>query len=195
MSKSTTDSDSEHEVPIAIDAYGVKVTLKSRPDDLGEQAPSSWRDVPALINKHLIRIAVSPTRLVAEILEGATRLVRGLGRIPSSVASRMQRAHTEADSRERQRQEITGSIVQGQLPSGASRDPSANGTPVEDKASVALTQIQAILQKYSSQGLDAYVALGPDGKIIIVIGTPPGSAPKVREAIEQAQNLLDKSPE
>jgi hypothetical protein len=107
----------------------------------------------------------------------------------------MQRAHTEADSRERQRQEITGSIVQGQLPSGASRDPSANGTPVEDKASVALTQIQAILQKYSSQGLDAYVALGPDGKIIIVIGTPPGSAPKVREAIEQAQNLLDKSPE
>jgi len=178
MSNSITDADNEHEVPIVVDAYGVKVTLKSRPDDLGEQKPSSWRDVPSLVNRHLIRIAASPTRLVAEILEGAARLVRGLSRIPSSVAGRMQSAHTEA--------EIASSTIQGQSAPGSSHNRLTNGAQIADKATLALTQIQSLLQKYSSQGVDAYVALGPDGKIIIVIGTPPHSEAQVREAIEQA---------
>lgn len=185
MSKRGTDSDNEFEVPIVVDAYGIKVTLKSRPDDLGEQEPSSWRDVPSLVNRHLIRIAASPTRLIAEVLEGATRLVRGLSRIPGSVANRMQSAHTEADSREQLRQELANKTIQeGQLAQGSSHNRLTNGTQIADKAAVALTQIQSLLQKYSSQGVDAYVALGPNGKIIIVIGTPPGSEAQVREAIE-----------
>lgn len=193
MSKSTTDAESENEVPIVVDAYGVKVTLKGPPGDLGEQVPSSWRDVPALVNRHLMRIAVSPTRLAAELLEGATRLVRGLTRLPSSVASRMHRAHAQADAREQQRQEIANKLTQGLLSPASLDAPSTNEPQVEDRAATAMNQIQALLQKYASQGLDAYVMQGPQGNIIIVLGTPPDSAPQVLEAIKQAQKLLNNS--
>jgi hypothetical protein len=191
MTKEKPDSSSE-DVPIVVEAYGFKVNVKSRPDDLGEP-PASWMDVPRRVNEHLMRIAVAPTRLVAELLEGATRLIRGVTRIPSAIANRVQRAHTEADASEWVRQEIAAEDKRRQLNSDVIPAQLTTDIPEEDKAAIAINQIQSILQKYTAKGLDAYIILGPEGKPIIVLGTPPGSDQQVLEAIEETKGLLNDS--
>jgi hypothetical protein len=99
----------------------------------------------------------------------------------------MHRAHAEADAGEQQRQEIAGNATQSLLGPARLDAPSTTEPRAEDRAAIALKQIQTLLQKYSTQGLDAYVMQGPQGKIIIVLGTPPDSAPQVLEAIKQDQ--------
>lgn len=192
MSKGDQDSNSE-DVPIVVEAYGFKVTARSRPEDLGEQIPVSWRDVPGRVNQHLMRIAVAPTRLLAEVLEGATRLIRGVSRIPSSIANRMQRAHVEADASEGKRQAIALDAMKHQLTLGAPHAQTTTDTSDEDKAALAISQLQAVLQKYTARGFDAHIVLGPEGKPIIVLGTPPGSETQVLNAIEEAKGLLNDS--
>jgi hypothetical protein len=190
MSKGT-DSDDRDEIPIVVDGYGIKVTLKARPDELGEPTPTSWKDVPYQVNRHLMRIAAAPTRLIAEVLEGAARIVRGLSRIPSSVASRLQRAHIEADARESKNQEAITGAPQRELAPGVPENSLTSGETSEDNAARAISQIQAILKKYSDQGRDAYIVIGSDGKPIVVLGAPPNSEAQIREAIDQARALLD----
>lgn len=192
MSKGNQESNSE-DVPIVVEAYGFKVNTKSRPEELGEQVPASWRDVPRRINQHLMRIAVAPTRLVAEVFEGATRLVRGVSRLPSACANRIQRAHVEADASEERRQAIALDDMRHQLAHGETRDQITTDIPDEDKAALAISQIQAVLHNYTVKGFDAYIVLGPEGKPIIVLGTPPGSEAQVLGVIEEAKGLLNES--
>jgi hypothetical protein len=192
MSKGNQDSNSE-DVPIVVEAYGFKVSAKSRPDDLGEQLPVAWRDVPHRINQHLMRIAVAPTRLIAEVFEGVTRVIRGVSRLPSAVVNRMQRAHVEADASEERRQAIALDAMRHQLPPSETQAQITTDIPDEDKAALAISLIQAVLQKYTAKGFDAYIVLSPDGKPIIVLGTPPGSGPQVLAAIEEAKGLLNES--
>lgn len=189
MSKGDIDADGE-DVPVVVEAYGFKVELPHRPETLGERAPDSWRDVPAQVNRHLMRIVAAPTRLIAEVLEGVTRLVRGLSRMPDSVASRMEYAHREADKTERQRQELVTGTEQSELTSGAPHGALTSDPSSPDTATLALDQIQKILQKYIARGLDAYAVLGPDGKVVIVLGTPPGSETQICETLKEAQSLL-----
>jgi hypothetical protein len=190
------DADSGHdEIPIVVEAYGVKVDTKSRPQGLGEQPPSSWRDVPSLINQHLMRIAVAPTRLIAEALEGATRLIRGLSSLPTSVVNRIQRAHFEADAAEGQHQQTARRLIEQRKTSLEPKALLAEGMPDEDRTAQAIERIQAILQKYKDEGLDAYITFGSDGKPIIVLGAPPQSESQVREAIEQTKTLLNQPTE
>jgi hypothetical protein len=192
MSKGDQDSNSE-DVPIVVEAYGFKVNAKSQPEDLGEQIPVSWRDVPSRVNQHLMRIAVAPTRLLAEVLEGATRLIRGVSRIPTAIANRMQRAHVEADAIEEKHQAIALEAMKHRLALGESPSQITADIADEDKASLAINQIQAVLQRYTVKGFDAYIVLGPEGKPIIVLGTPPGSERQVLEAIKEAKKLLSGS--
>jgi hypothetical protein len=198
MNKGGTDSnrdDVPNEVPIVVEAYGFKVDVNSRPDDLGEQPPSSWKDVPGRVNQHLMRIAVAPTRLVAEALEGVTRLIRGLSRLPSSIVNRVQRAHFEADAIEGQRQQIARGLIKQHVASAKPRALLTDDASEEDKTTQAVEQIQALLQKYKDKGLDAYVMFGSDGKPIIVLGVPPQSDAQVLEAIKQTKKFLSKSTE
>jgi hypothetical protein len=192
MSKGNQDSNSE-DVPIVVEAYGFKVSAKSRPEELGEQLPLAWRDVPRRINQHLMRIAVAPTRLVAEVFEGVTRVIRGVSRLPSAVANRMQRAHVEADASEERHQAIVLDAMRHQLPPGETHAQITTDIPDEDNAALAISKIQSILQKYTAKRFDAYIVLGPDGKPIIVLGTPPGSEPQVLAAIKEAKGLLNES--
>jgi hypothetical protein len=185
------DPDERDDVQIVVDAYGIKTTLKARPDDLGEPPPASWKDVPYQINRHLMRIAAAPTRLIAEVLEGATRIVRGLSRIPSSVANRLRHAHIEADARESQCQELISGAPPRKLAGSPSDNRLTGHVSSEDQATRALSQIQAVLKKYSDQGYDAYVVIGSDGKPIIVLGAPHGSETQIREAVDQAQAMLE----
>lgn len=184
MTKQSSSPDDDQEITTVIDAYGIKIPVKTRRESLGEPAPSSWSEVSQQVRQHLMRIAAAPTRLVAEILEGATRLVRGLGQIPGALASRLDHAHDQADQREGQRQQ------RAELRNRLSADENRSNSEEVDSAEHATSQIERILQKYSAQGFDAYVTLTPDGQIVIVLGTPPGSEDHVREMVEKTQRLL-----
>jgi hypothetical protein len=194
MNKGDADSERD-EAPLIVEAYGFKVNIKSRPDDLGEHPPSSWRDVPSFINQHLMRIAVAPTRLVAEVLEGATRLIRGLSRIPSSVANKLHRAHFEADAVEKQRQQLAVDVIKHKVTSAEPTALLTDELSSEDMAEQAINQIQALLRKYRDKGLDAYIIFRSDGKPVIVIGTQTQSESQVLDAIKQTEIFLNQSTE
>jgi hypothetical protein len=156
-----------------------------------------------------MRIAVAPTRLIADALEGVTRLIRGVSRIPSAFAERVGRAHAEADADELARQRAALEALKLHAPPARARiaphapegreSPEAGPAPeeeraAEEKAARAVAEIQAVLQKYKARGLDAYVILGREGKPVIVVGTPPGSEQQVLDAIEESRGLLNESP-
>jgi hypothetical protein len=140
-----------------------------------------------------MRIAVAPTRLVAEALEGATRIIRGLSRIPSSVANKIQRAHSEVDTIEEQRQQTAHDLIKHKVTSAEPAGLLTNELSREDMAAQAMSQIQALLRKYRDKGFDAYMMFGPDGKPIIVFGVPPQNASEVLGVIEQTKTLPNES--
>ena len=72
---------------VSVDAYGCH--LEASPGSLGEEPPGSWKEVCHQINGHLMRIAVGPTRLLAESIEGLTRLVRGVAGFPAVISRRI----------------------------------------------------------------------------------------------------------
>ena len=97
-------NDKETEVStVQVDFYKIKIDARSA--DLGEEPPTSWRQVIEQIHHHLMRLASAPTRLIAETLEGVTRLVRGVSGVPEAISSRIERAHVHADAKETLAQE------------------------------------------------------------------------------------------
>jgi hypothetical protein len=154
------------EVPIQIDAYGIK--LRGAPKDTGEPTPATWGAVWAQMNEHLRRIAVGSTGVIAEVLEGGIRIVRGISSLPGAVSDRIRGAHGKADAVEEQRQ---AEVLQ----------------PSPDEA---LGTINRILEKYRALGYEAYITNHEDGRVMIALGTPPGSQAAVVAAVEGSRVAL-----
>jgi len=196
-----TDGRAEHgtddETTVAVDIYGIKV--KARPSASGEEPPTTWKEASEQVKRHLIRIAAGPTRLIADALDGAARLVQGISRLPSSAVMRLDGSHREAERRERERQDEaanerpphhllqTSSIVAGNRSEGASKGAAL--------ATSAVSRIEAILEYYRKQGTDAYVIIGANGKIIVVIGMPKDDDARLIRVLQDAQLLLVHLPE
>lgn len=142
-------NDDDDRPAIVIDPY--RVILHARPSDLGDPSPRAWREVASQVNSHLMRIATGPTRLIAEILESATRIVRGIARVPDAVANRVDRAHGDADA-------IEGKAQKELL--------HASLHPASDEA---LTTIRSVLTRYRVRGHHAEVVRGARGEPQIVI--------------------------
>jgi hypothetical protein len=174
MSDDRSHTGPTTDVPISVDIYGIKVETTSKQDGLGDPEPTSWPQVAQQLHRHLMRLATAPTRFVVQVLESATELVRGLGRLPNAVARRLEHAHYEADKREESKQIAAQENIQ----------------PENLAVEHALRVIECIIAKYAAQGLDAYVDFTPQGKIVIVIGTPPNSSGEVLKAINEAQQSL-----
>jgi hypothetical protein len=162
-----TEDDSKS---IVFDKYRVIVPLKDA--DLGESVPRSWAEVAAQMNSHLMRIASGATRLVAELLESTTRLLRGLSGLPASVSKRLEQAHDSADRHERQRQLSSGT-----------------NSPATSTAENARKEIAHILQKYRVQGYIADVAQTKDGKAVIMI-LPP-DAPEALDTTDHTETTVE----
>ena len=185
MSDERSPTDRTNDVPISVDIYGIKVETISRQDDLGDPEPTSWSQVAHQLHRHLMRLATAPTRFVVQVLESATQLVRGIGRLPNAVARRLEHAHYEADKREESKQIAAQENIQPrQLTS--STETATENLEVER----ALRVIERIIAKYNTQGLDAYIDFTPQGKAVIVIGAPPNSSSEVLKAINEAQQAL-----
>jgi hypothetical protein len=178
----------EQGIPIVIDCYGIKVTLKSNPDDQDEQAPRSWSEVRRRLGQHLMRLAVAPTALLATTFESTTRLISGLSRLPSTLAKVISAAHETADEKE--------NLLQREFEIG--QEPfqlSSSSETASEKAEVALRRIETILKDLKDKGLDADVIITPYGQILITVGTPLGSQAEVIEATKKAKALLDEPTE
>lgn len=146
-----SDSD-EGGGTIIVDPLRIKVRL--RPGSLGEESPASWKDVANQVNGHLMRLAAGSTRLLAEVVEGATRLVRGVSSMPSALVRRIEKFHVIADVHEE--------IVQEELDRGAPAASPEN----------ALKNLEAILNRYHAEGLVATLHIDENGRPIIVVVRP-----------------------
>jgi hypothetical protein len=168
------DDPQPEEEPVAIDVYGIKTSV--RPGDLGEPMPASWADVRDQVRGHLLRLAVAPTRLLAELFEGVTRLVRGVSALPGATAARMKRAQLQADEQEERLQ--LGAARRKMLPNAADAR-AENGDAL---AGALVARLEEVLQRLRIQGRDGTVVLMRNGSILVILGT----AADAREAIEAA---------
>lgn len=152
---SDLDQSAMEESTVVVEAY--KIKLRTRIGDLGEPAPASWNEVLRQVRGHLLRIAVAPTRLIVEVLEGATRFIRGITHVPASVAERIANAHKQADIVERTEQHaVVSGTAHTQL-----------------GATDAYARIIEILEKYQKEGRTAYLTVTAEGQLLVVLGTPP----------------------
>lgn len=165
MSRDDGQEPDDH-ITIVVDGY--KVVLRVPPGDLGEKTPRTWSDVLFQVNGHLMRIATGATRLVAEALENATRLVRGIATLPAAVTKRLTRAHDEAERVE----------IMAQQESLVSLTPPA--------ADDAVRTIDALLSKYKVRGDIAEVRTDGTRIVVVIVRS---------EAQESLEAVLDrKSP-
>lgn len=170
---------------IVVDAYRIKAPA----GDLGEPRPASWTEVKDQVIRHLIRIAAAPTRLAAELLEGATRLVRGLTSLPSSISVRLRQAHDRADTEEHLRQSASPTALRRQT-SVTDVEPASVGSDAEGAR--AVQRVAEILEKMRNRGLDAYVVIQTDGKVVVVLGAPKGSEAVVKEVLEHVDDPAEE---
>lgn len=177
---SSGDHESPQDVdPVVIDAYGIKVPL--RPSDLPEPEPESWADVRNRLHRHLLRLAVLPTALLVELLEGVTKLIRGTTSLPTALSDRIQEAHNLADLREEQRQSTAAShgLIAGRL-----------GPEVDsgDRVAHLVARLEVLLEQMRARGRDGTVILLRDETIVVILGT----AEEAREQITAvaAQTVL-----
>jgi hypothetical protein len=167
-----SDEPPPNDESVVIDVYGIKTSI--RPSDLGERTPKSWSDVRDQVRGHLLRLAVAPTRLLAELFEGTTRLVKGVSALPGAAASRIQSAHAQAEAREERLRVKAAHQKQLSSTSGRVLD--------SDDSAGLVERLEEILQRVRAQGRDGTVVLMRNGSILVVLGT----AEDAREAIEAA---------
>ena len=162
MRKHSQAGTDDERAAVVVDRYRVVVSV--RPADSHEPAPDSWRDVARQMNAHLMRVAVGITRLAAELLESSSRLVRGIGGLPSSVSKRLEQAHASAERTE----------------ADAQAHAAAAPSSLAD-SDVAIKEIAALLNRYRVLGNIAQINHDKDGQPMIVI-----LRPDAHEALETA---------
>jgi hypothetical protein len=177
---------SDQPTTIVIDAYRIK--LEVPPSDLGERAPATWADVRDQVRQHLIRIAAAPTRLVAEVLEAATRLVRGVSGLPAATADRLRQGHQRADVEEYERQTMARNEAVRIASSGTNDVALPEASHV--RSGEAIEKIDLLLKKYRDLGIDAYLIVEPDGRIIVVVGAEPEYSRHITRGLEQRRSSL-----
>jgi len=134
-----------------------------------------------------MRLAVAPTALLVTVFEGATRLISGISRIPNVLARAVAAAHSEADKKETDHQMR---VVAARRDSPLSLPEPISESDDDVTVDRAVGTIEDILKKYRIKGLDAYVVITPDGRILVVVGTPPNSEAELAAALEGARMLL-----
>src|SRR5947209_1535527 len=101
------DEFCSEDAPLQVDVYGVKLKIPSQPRPAEETDPESWEVVWPKINKHLMVFVVNFFGFLPDLAKAARSFVRGLGKLPDSVAQRIGRAHKVADELEEARQTET----------------------------------------------------------------------------------------
>ncbi len=138
---------------IQVDGYKIKAHL--RPVETGEPTHETWAEVAQSVNAKLKSIAVDSVGLVADVVEGSRRIIRGLADIPAAVARRIDRAHEKADRVE--------ALEQVKVESRALPPPS----PAD-----AMNYVKEFLLGLQAQGKTVGIRDLEDGRVAIVIVKP-----------------------
>ena len=179
------ESEQENE-KVQIDVYGVKASFPVA--DLEEEPPANAQDVVQQIKQHLLRIAVAPTRLVAEVLEGASRLVRALTGHSVRTESRRRAAHEMADRREARRQDDL--VPNRSKHAGASSVTLA----VQERRTALLARLEALLAEQRTLGRDGAVIFLDDGTVLLVLGTHEDVRAAVEASATRSVQLILSAP-
>jgi hypothetical protein len=179
------DNPQADEERVVIDVYGIRTRV--RPGDLGEPSPSSWSEVRDQLRGHLLRLAVAPTRLLTELFEGVTRLVRGVSFIPDALVTRVWSAHDKVDRDEEKRQLEAGDTTS---PS-TSLDHSAQS--VTAAANTLVERLEVLLHQVRTEGRDGAVVLMRNGSILVILGTPEETRVLIEAAAEEVVLMLSST--
>jgi hypothetical protein len=172
--------DPADENSVTIDVYGIKTRVRPV---AATSAPLSWSEVRDQVRRDLLRLAVAPTRFVAELFEGATRLVRGISLLPAATAARIQSAHIEADLAEDMRQRAT-----------LGRPPTTESdVDAEGGAETIVNRLEVLLKRIREHGRDGVVILMRDGSILVVLGTPEDARDLVEATAEEVVSMFSSS--
>jgi hypothetical protein len=153
---------------VQVGVHGVVVKAKVSPADIGEPTPKNWKQVWKLVHGHLMKLCVDAVGLVADVLGGARRLVRGLADIPPAVAKRIEKAQVQADRAEEKRQEQVAAGQREALP-----------------APIAADRVEDVLADFRAKGLAAAVV--KVGDAIAVVAVRPEL---LEEAVAAARQAL-----
>lgn len=142
--------DDENRAPLQRDTFGFLLRVSEGAED--EPRPTSWKEVLSRTNKHLMTICERVFGVVADTLDGAGKLVRGIFDLPAAFADRVRGAHVQADKREQQIQStgVEASSTPARLLSGPT--PSDDSVSLEDK-----------LREYQAKGFSVGLVRLPNG--------------------------------
>ncbi len=133
---------------IQVDKWGFR--YRGTPGDLGEKAPATWAEVWGQVRRHLMRLVSGVPRLLAEAVEGVTRLARST--LSGEAAGKVRAAHDEADFWEKALRRYPVSL-------GVCREGQRDARRV----------IEAILERYRRGGYVAEIAADGEGRPVLVI--------------------------
>ena len=142
--------ESTEKAGIQVDAYGIKANVQ--PSDTGETRPKTWKEVGQRVHDYLKSLCLNLFGLANDSIEGSRRLIRGLTRIPNSLANRIERAHDQAD---RQEDRLQTAVETAQTTAPLRYIASEN-------LEVKLLELQA-------QGIPVVLRELPDGKWAIIL--------------------------
>jgi hypothetical protein len=176
--KGDVSAEPDEQSGIEIDAYGIKARIE--PTETGEPDPKTWKEVGQAVNDKLKSIAVNLVGVVGDTVVGTRMILRGLARIPASIARRIERGHEKADRIEAKAQEKR---EQKQLP--------------PPSAAVALERIESMILKKQAEGFAAEVVDLEDGRQALVFVKPEDRAivgPLILKALPPPSELGGEAP-
>ncbi|MFT3684394.1 MAG: AsnC family protein [Phycisphaerales bacterium] len=178
------DGTELQEVNLSADLYKGKLGFKAsiRPNE-GSPQPKNWAEVGKSFNQSLMRIAAGLPGVVAEALDGAIRLCKGVASLPESIAERIRSAHLAVDRRETKRVEHSNSQTSGV----------SHASPIQRFVNAKEAE-QALLDKImqlQARGIPVQLQQRSDGVWVIVVVRPEltSTAHELgKEAIDEHQN-------
>ena len=159
-------SKEENEAYLQLDLYGCKA--KAKPTPSSEEDPATWGEVWVRVKASLMSLSVQPLELLVDTFKSVRSTVRGIGALPSAVATRVEGAHKIAER-------VEGK-AQAQL---------------SDEVIVGDQALLEVLAAYRARGISAELREGPDGTILMAI-VPPD---RLEPALEAGAKALLPKPE
>ena len=119
--RSHINRDECEEHLLQVELHGIKV--KGKPSPATEPIPRTWGEVSDHVKQSMMRLAVEPLALVADVLSGARSIVRGVAALPAALGARLAMSQQKAvDLEEDHQRQVENRKVPLQLPLGKAVD-------------------------------------------------------------------------
>lgn len=164
------------ERPLWVNIHGVKVPMAS--GGAGIPQPKSWREVGSIVNRRLMKLAVSPfavataaADVVVRGINGVGRAITGTSKLPGALANRVAGTIKEADANEASAQaKLLDDVKQAQ--ESGKVHPVLEGRVNEAEAMLALKEIQQIRDELRPKGFTLRIVHLGNGIYLFILTRP-----------------------